>query len=193
MATNAESVELVGDEVAANVARAALFAALTGGLAYVSFSIPFSPVPVTLQVLGVFLTGAFLGPVWGGAAMVLYLLAGALGLPVFAGGTAGVGVLVSQYGGYVWGFVLGAVVVGGLISAGVEPPEPSAASVPRLVGALLAGAVVVYAAGVAQLVVVGEIGLWEGVVTGAAVFVPGEVLKLAATVGIVRSDAVTAG
>ncbi|MFB6154353.1 MAG: biotin transporter BioY [Haloferacaceae archaeon] len=192
MATNVESVELVGDEVAANLARAALFAALTGGLAYVSFSIPFSPVPVTLQVLGVFLAGAFLGPVWGGAAMALYLLAGALGLPVFAGGTAGVGVVLSQYGGYVWGFVLGAAVVGGGVSGGLDLPEPSRVSVPRLVAALVAGALVVYAAGVAQLVAVGGVGVWKAVVSGAAVFVPGEVLKMAATVGIVRSDAVTA-
>ncbi|MFC6726546.1 biotin transporter BioY, partial [Halobium palmae] len=92
MATSTDSVELVGDEATRNLARAALFAALMGAFAYVSFPNPLSPgIPVTLQVLGVFLAGIFLGPVWGGFAMVLYLLAGTLGLPVFSGGSAGVG------------------------------------------------------------------------------------------------------
>lgn len=192
MATRTESVELVGDEVVRNLARAALFAALTGGLAYVSFSIPFSPVPVTLQVLGVFLTGAFLGATWGGVAMVLYLLAGAIGLPVFAGGTAGVGSLLGPHGGYLWGFALGAVVVGAVAAGGFKPPEPGRVSVPRLVAALVAGALVVYAAGALQLVVVAGLSVPKAVATGVLVFVPGEILKMAAAVGIVRSDAVTA-
>jgi biotin transport system substrate-specific component len=192
MSTRTESVELVGDEVVRNLARAALFAALTGGLAYVSFSIPVSPVPVTLQVLGVFLTGAFLGATWGGVAMVLYLLAGAVGLPVFAGGTAGVGSLLGPHGGYLWGFALGAVVVGAVVAGGVEPPEPGRVSVPRLVAALVAGALVVYAAGALQLVVVAGLSVSKAVATGVLVFVPGEILKVAAAVGIVRSDAVTA-
>jgi len=192
MATRTESVELVGDEVVQNLARAALFAALTGGLAYVSFSIPFSPVPVTLQVLGVFLTGAFLGATWGGVAMVLYLLAGAIGLPVFAGGTAGVGSLLGPHGGYLWGFALGAVVVGAVVAGGFEPPEPGRVSVPRLVAALVAGALVVYAAGALQLVVVAGLSVPKAVATGVLAFVPGEILKMAAAVGIVRSDAVTA-
>jgi biotin transport system substrate-specific component len=192
MATRTESVELVGDEVVRNLARAALFAALTGGLAYVSFSVPFSPVPVTLQVLGVFLTGAFLGAAWGGVAMVLYLLAGAIGLPVFAGGTAGVGSVVGPHGGYLWGFAVGAVVVGAVVTGGFEPPEPGRVSVPRLVAALAAGALVVYAAGALQLVVVAGLSVPKAVATGVLVFVPGEILKVAAAVGIVRSDAVTA-
>jgi biotin transport system substrate-specific component len=192
METETESVELVGDEVVRNLARAALFAALTGGLAYVSFSIPFSPVPVTLQVLGVFLTGAFLGATWGGVAMVLYLLAGAIGLPVFAGGTAGVGSLVGPYGGYLWGFALGAAVVGTVVAGGLEPPNPHRVSLPRLVAALVAGAFVIYAAGALQLVLVAGLSASKAIATGVLVFVPGEILKMAAAIGIVRSDAVTA-
>jgi len=65
MATSTESVDLVGDEAATNLARAALFAALVGAFAYVTFPNPVSPVSVTLQVLGVFLAGIYLGPVWG--------------------------------------------------------------------------------------------------------------------------------
>ena len=85
-------VNLVGDETTLNIARAALLASLTGAFAIVgSIPIPFSPVPFTLQVLGVFLAGLLLGPVWGAASMLLYLVAGAVGAPVFAGGAAGIG------------------------------------------------------------------------------------------------------
>lgn len=75
MATERESVELVGDELVGNIARAALFAALMGASGYVSFPNPISPIPVTMQVLVVFLAGIFLGPVWGGGSIALYLAA----------------------------------------------------------------------------------------------------------------------
>ena len=74
----AADFDLVGDETTLNIARAALFAALMGAFAYVAFPYPLSPAPVTLQVLVVFLTGLFLGPLVGAGALVLYLAAGAL-------------------------------------------------------------------------------------------------------------------
>jgi Uncharacterized conserved protein len=73
-----------------NIVRATLLAALTGTFVYVSIPNPLSPVPVTLQVLDVFFAGVFLGPLWGGISMILYLLSGAVRAPVFAGGSAGI-------------------------------------------------------------------------------------------------------
>ena len=68
MSAENRETELVDDEIVRNLARAALFAALLGAFAYVSFPNPVSPAPVTLQVLGVFLAGVFLGPGGGAAA-----------------------------------------------------------------------------------------------------------------------------
>lgn len=192
MATSTESVDLVGDETATNLARAALFAALVGAFAYVSFPFPVSPAPVTLQVLGVFLAGIFLGPVWGGAALVLYLAAGALGAPVFSGGSAGFGELVGGTAGYLWSYPIAAALVGALVHRGGDLRDLDAVPVPVLVAAMAAGTTVIYAMGVVGLYLVLELTLAEAFVQGAAVFLPAEAAKIAAAVGIVRSDAIAA-
>ncbi|MFD1569898.1 biotin transporter BioY [Halorubrum laminariae] len=192
MATSTESVDLVGDEAATNLARAALFAALVGAFAYVTFPNPVSPVSVTLQVLGVFLAGIYLGPVWGAASLVLYLAAGALGAPVFQGGSAGVGQLVGQSAGYLWSYPLAAAVVGVVVHRGVGLRDLDSVGLLSLVGAMVAGTVVIYALGVAGLALVLSLGPVEAVTVGAAAFLPAEALKIAAAVGIVRSDAVAA-
>lgn len=192
MSTTTSDVELVGDETALNIARAALFASLMGAFAYVSFPYPLSPAPVTLQVLGVFLAGLFLGPIWGGAAMVVYLLAGAVGAPVFSGGAAGVGVLLGPTGGYLLSYPIAAFLVGAIAHGGLDLGALGTASVPRLLAAMAVAVVVIYAAGVSFLYYNLEMTVRTAVVTGALVFVPAELLKMAAAIGIVRSDAIRA-
>jgi biotin transport system substrate-specific component len=193
MSTDTDGVELVGEEETLNLVRAALFAALVGAFAYVSFQNPLSPsVPVTLQVLGVFLAGIMLGPVWGAGALALYLGAGAAGLPVFAGGGAGLGPLFGPTGGYLWSYPLAAGVVGLGVHGVGDLRDPASVSVVRLVGAMVAGTVVVYALGIVGFHLVSDVGLREAVVGAAAAFVPVEAVKIAAAVGVVRSDAVTA-
>ena len=77
-----------------------------------SFNLPFSPVPVTGQTLAVLLIGSLLGKNRGAAAVGLYLLQGAAGLPVFAGGKSGFITLVGPTGGYLIGFIAAAYIVG---------------------------------------------------------------------------------
>jgi biotin transport system substrate-specific component len=192
MSTQEQSVQLVGSDAATNIVRTALFAALTGAFAYVSFPHPVSPVPVTLQVLGVFLAGAFLGPFWGGTAMVVYVVAGALGAPVFSGGSAGVGSLLGPFGGYLWSYPFAAAAVG-LAVHGVDGlNDPQEASVARLVGGMVVATVVIYAFGTGGYAFVNDVGLREAFLVAAAAFVPVEAVKMAATVGIVHSDAIAA-
>ncbi|WP_101295243.1 biotin transporter BioY [Halegenticoccus soli] len=192
MATTTDSVDLVGDEVVGNVARAALFAALMGAFAYVSFPNPLSPSPITLQVLGVFLAGIMLGPVWGAAAMVLYLAAGAVGAPVFAGGSSGIGPLVGFTAGYLWSYPIAAFVVGAAVHGGFALRDYRDASVVRLVGAMTLGTAVIYALGTVGFAYVQNVGLVEAFLVSAVAFVPFEAVKIAAAVGIVRSDAIAA-
>ncbi|MFO7925732.1 MAG: biotin transporter BioY [Halobacteriota archaeon] len=190
--TTTTNVDLVGDETALNVARAALFAALLGAFAYVSFPYPLSPAPVTLQVLGVFLAGLFLGPLWGGAAMVLYLLAGALGAPIFSGGGAGLGVLLGPTGGYLFSYPLAAIAVGVITHGGFGLRSLSDRSIGRLVVGMAAATVVIYGIGVPFLWWNLDMTLQTAVITGAVVFIPAEAVKMAAAIGIVRSDAIRA-
>lgn len=190
MSTETRNVDLVGDEVVGNVARAALLAALTGAFAYVTFPNPVSPTSVTLQVLGVFLAGLLLGPVWGGVSMVLYLAAGAVGAPVFLGGSAGFGNLVGTTAGYLWSYPLAAFVIGLVAYGRLDTNADLDAGLPRIALALTVGTVVIYALGVVGLMLIGGLGLEAAVVGGALTFIPAEALKAVVAVGVVRSGAI---
>lgn len=91
---------------------AALFAALTGAVAWFKIPLPFTPVPITLQTLLVLMSGAMLGSYYGTLAMIIYLILGAIGLPVFAGGSSGVGALFGPTGGYLFSYPVAAFFIG---------------------------------------------------------------------------------
>ena len=74
-----------------NMARVALMASVTAVLSWIAVDLPWSPVPVTAQTLGVMLSGLLLEPREAALSQVVYLLAGALGMPVFSGGRSGAG------------------------------------------------------------------------------------------------------
>jgi len=204
VSVDTDTVDLVGDEAARNLARAALFAALVGAGAYVSFPNPFAPAPVTLQVLAVFLTGIFLGAVWGGVSMALYIVAGAAGAPVFAGGTAGVGVLLGNTAGYIWAFPVAVVTLGAIVHGGLEPADPGdivklednivagLLRFLRLLAGMLVATAIVYAGGVLGGMATQGIGPVAAILNYAAPFVPAEAFKIAAALGIVYSDAIRA-
>ena len=194
MATSTESVDLIDGDVVSNIARAALFAALVAGFSYVSFPNPLSPsIPVTLQVVGVFLAGIMLGPIWGTSALSLYLAAGAIGVPVFAGGTGGLGPLIAEPTlGYLWSYPIAAGVIGFVVHRGTDLRDYNEVGVPLLVGAMVVGTAVIYALGTIGFAVVQNLGLVEAFTLAAAAFIPVEGIKIAAVVGILRSDAISA-
>ena len=92
-------------------------AALTALSAQVAFIVPWTPVPYTLQTGAVLLVGTALGTIRGALSMLLYVLVGAVGLPVFAEASGGATHLIGATGGYLVGFVVAAAVVGRLAEA----------------------------------------------------------------------------
>jgi len=96
------------------ISLAFCFACLTGLLAQFRFYLPETPVPVTGQVFGVFLTGILLGT-WGGISQCMYLGIGVLGVPWFSGFNAGLGYLAGPTGGYIIGFVLASFFIGYIV------------------------------------------------------------------------------
>ena len=116
--------------------------------AQVVVPVSFSPVPMTLQPLAVLAVGGLLGAAGGLSALLLYIVLGALGLPVFAGGGAGFLHLVGPTGGYLLAFPIAAGVTGAL--AGREPRSPL-----RLLLACALGMVIIHTGGVAQLALLG--------------------------------------
>lgn len=191
MSTEYRDVELVGDQVVGNLARATLFAAATAATAPVSLTHPLVPsIPITLQTLWVFLAGLFLGPLWAGVAFILYLVAGAVGLPVFEGASGGVGVIFGPTGGFIFGFVLGAVLTG-LVAHGLgRPRPPEDVPLPRLVVAPVAGAVGIYALGVLGLMGFAGLTLGDAIAAGVVPFLPVAAVKIVAAVLVARNDAV---
>src|SRR3984957_20373880 len=105
--------ESLSGKVILTVAATAFIAAC----AHISFPLPFTPVPLTLQNFAVILVGMALGPVAGFSAMVLYLAEGALGLPVFAptGGPAGIAHLLGPNGGFLFSYPLAAAIAGWMV------------------------------------------------------------------------------
>ncbi|MDY9926884.1 biotin transporter BioY [Methanosarcina sp.] len=153
---------------------ASLFAALTAAGAYIQIPIPFSPVPVTLQVFFVLLAGSMLKSKWGSLSMIVYTLLGIAGLPVFAGGSSGIGVLFGPTGGYIFGFILAAYLTGKL-SERAESVGKSGLAVNAL--NMSTGILVIYTLGVFQLMLVAEIEPWKALALGAIPFLPGEIIK----------------
>ena len=193
MSTATDSVDLVGDDVVVNLVRAALLAALMGAFAFVSFPNPLSPaVPVTAQVLGVFLAGIYLGPAWGGFAMALYVLAGALGAPVFSGANAGLGQIFGPTGGYLLSYPFAAALIGVLVHGVDGLVDPESLSLGRLVSAMAAGVVVIYGFGIPVYWYYLDTNLVAAIVGAGLAFVPAELVKMAAAVGIVRSEEIQA-
>jgi biotin transport system substrate-specific component len=131
--------------MAAPVGLGALVVALA---AQVVVPIPLNPVPITLQPLAVLTVGGLLGAAGGVSALVLYLALGALGLPVFAGGGAGVHHLLGPTGGYLLAFPVAAGVTGALVG---NPPR----SVLRVLLACALGMAIIHIGGVSQLALLG--------------------------------------
>jgi len=160
-----------------------LFAAVTALGAAASFPLPFSPVPVTLQTFAVVLAGAMLGPIWGPISQVLYIGAGISGMPVFAGGLAGPGVLAGPTGGYLVGFVVAAWLAGLVTRPGV--------SWPRLLLGLGAAHIAVFVCGVSQLMLFTGQSPRLAIELGVLPFLPGLLVKVLAGAGLLRSRRLT--
>lgn len=157
---------------------AALMAALIAAGAFLA--IPIGPVPIVMQNLFVMLAGLLLGGRWGLISTCIYLLAGAFGLPVFAGGTGGIGKFAGPTGGYLLGFAAAAFLIG-MIS------EKTGGRVVYDVFAMILGTLVIYAFGVSWLKVVTGMSFSKAVSVGMLPFLIGDGLKIAAAIPIAKA------
>lgn len=138
--------------------------------AQLAVRLPFSPVPITAQTLVVMLIGALYGSRRAAACVGAYLMEGAVGLPVFASGMAGLPYMLGPTGGYLAGFFVGATLTGWLAERGWDR---------RMHWAILAmasGYAVVFVLGLAWLSLFA--GLQGAISTGLLPFLPGCALKI---------------
>ncbi|HNR44300.1 MAG TPA: biotin transporter BioY [Methanofastidiosum sp.] len=145
----------------------ALFAALTAVGGFIS--IPFYPVPLTLQVFFVLLSGAILGKKLGALSQMIYLGLGAIGAPVFHNFTGGIGILLGPTGGFIIGFVPGSYVAGLFY-------EKFNSNKIHFSGLLLS-IVPIYAIGVLWLSLITGMSLEKAILVGGIPFIPGDFVK----------------
>ncbi|MBQ9015162.1 MAG: biotin transporter BioY [Firmicutes bacterium] len=168
------------------MALCGLFAALMAICSFISIPLGFTPVPVNLATLGVFLAGGLLGKKYGTIALTVYVLLGAVGVPVFAGFRGGLSVLAGPTGGYIIGYIAAAFLVGFLIEKLIPKAGEAAAS--RSAGkeilvcviAMIVGLFACYLLGTAWFMISTHTGVWASLVSCIFPFLPGDALKIAA-------------
>jgi biotin transport system substrate-specific component len=161
---------------------AALIAALIAGTSWIS--IPFGPVPVTLQTMLVLIAGLMLSPGWAAASMGLYLAIGAAGLPVFAGGQGGMAALAGPTGGFLIAFPIAAAAVSVVYRAAGGSDRGQARSIAAAAMAVVVGEVVVSAIGVPWLMVQTKMSLIQSLGLALVPFIIPDAVKAVFAVGL---------
>jgi biotin transport system substrate-specific component len=165
-----------------NQLRMIVFASLLAALMAVGayLAVPLGPVPIVMQNMFVFLAGLLLGSRWGLASVTVYLLTGACGLPVFAGGLGGIGRIVGPTGGYLIGYLPAVFVIGCISGKG-------AARIGYDVLAMICGTAILYACGVAWLKILTSMTWSKTLTLGMYPFLVGDALKITAAALIAKT------
>lgn len=145
----------------------ALFTCLIIIGAYISIPLPFTPIPFTLQLLFVLLSGIFLGPFYGSLSSIIYILLGILGFPVFSGGNSGIGYLFGKTGGYLFGFIVAPFIIGQIYRLNKK----------LLFVAIILGIFVIHLLGVLYLSKVLSLNIFKAFIVGSLPFIPVDLVK----------------
>ena len=163
--------DLVPSFAVRDVVLVIAYAALVGLLAQVVIRLPFTPVPITGQTFGVLLGGMALGSRRALAGMVLYVVAGLVGMPWFAGGEHGLAIFGAPSFGYLVGFIVAAAALGLLAQAGFDRK-------PLLtLAAMAAGTAIIYFFGVTWLWNSLHVSISTAIQLGLVPFLLGDVIK----------------
>lgn len=159
---------------ARDMAQIAVFAALIAALGLPgAVTVGFSPVPITVQTLGVVLAGAVLGPRKGTAAVAVFIALTVIGLPLLSGGRTGLTALAGPSAGYLVGWIPAALFIGVLTARIV----PRYAVLPALLINATGGMVVIYFFGTLGLLLRTDMAPWPAIASNG-VFLAGDALKV---------------
>jgi biotin transport system substrate-specific component len=173
-----------GQRTAADALRIAAANILLVLCAHIVIPLPWTPVPITGQTFGVLLVVVLLGARRGAITLILYLLEGAAGLPVFQPlGLPGIARFAGPTAGYLLSYPVAAFVTGWLVERGAQT-ENSREGGSRLagfplIGALISGEAIIFACGCAWLALILKMGWSVALQQGALPFLPGEIIKMA--------------
>ncbi|RSL30869.1 biotin transporter BioY [Salibacterium salarium] len=151
----------------------AMFAAVVGVLGLIPLiPLPFSPVPITAQTLGVMLAGCLLGARLGGASMFLVLALITVGIPLLSGGRGGIGVLLGPSGGYILSWPIAAFVIGWII----ERFLPRLRMIQALTANVIGGILIIHIFGILYYAYITNVSIATAVIYDTS-FLPGDTLK----------------
>lgn len=159
---------------------AGVFAAILSVSAIFKIPLPFSPVPITLQSFIVILMGLTLTTLPAFLGVTVYILLGLVGLPVFSGGSSGIGVLVGPNGGYIIGFLVAIVAITFMRNNGNNVLKMSIAG-------FTGGILTVYTIGMLWLSHTAHLTLGKAFIVGVQPFILGDLFKLFAAVVVARA------
>ena len=162
-----------------NLTYSALFTALISVLTYITIPLPFSPVPITAQSLAVMAAALILSTQETIFAIGTFLFLGIVGVPVFSGGRAGLGVIFGPSGGYLIGFLIGGIIINLLAKDKDKFWQV-------LTAVIIGGIFVIHFIGFIWLSYSTGMGLKEAFFAGSLPFIPGDLFKavLASYLGI---------
>ena len=146
-----------------------IFAALAAVCSQIQIPLPM--VPINLALFAVHMSGALLGAKLGTISMLVYVLLGAVGAPVFSGFTGGFGTLAGPTGGYIIGYILCAFIVGIIC-------DKWGRAIPKMALAMVLGVICCYTFGTAWFMIVMKMGLWESLLACVFPFLIGDAVKI---------------
>lgn len=161
----------------------ALFAALTAVCTFINIPLPFTPIPINLATLSVFLAGGLLGPKYGPLSQIVYILVGAIGMPVFSNFQGGIGVLAGPTGGFLAGYVAAAFVIGIILKRSLKPDandETNRKYILKIVLSCGAGMLTYFTLGTIWFMFITNTGLWASLISCVIPFLIGDIMKIAA-------------
>ena len=159
------------------ITRVALLAAVICVLGPLSIHIPISPVPISLGILGIFLAVYINGWLYGTLSVLIYLLIGFVGVPVFSDFTAGITKLAGPTGGYMLGYIPLALIAGFFIAKFEN-------KIPMHVLGMILGTIVCYAFGTAWLAISLKMSLPAALMAGVVPYIPADIIKMVIAIGI---------
>lgn len=164
-----------------NLMLCAIFAAITGVTSGIIIPLPFTPVPMTLATLAVMLTGGLLGSKYGSISMIVYVLLGAFGAPVFSGYSGGFAKILGPTGGYIIGYILTAFITGIII----EKINKKNRFYMNII-AMTIGISSCYILGTAWFMISTSTPLWTSLVSCVFPFLIGDLLKIIAGAMLIK-------
>lgn len=162
-----------------NIILCAIFAALTAILSQISIPLPFTPVPINLAMISVFIAGGLLETKISAISQLVYVIIGAIGVPVYANFTGGLGILVGPTGGYIVGYIITTIIIGVIV-------KRLGNSIYSYTVAMVVGILGCYFVGTVWFMHITQNGLIEALLMCVVPFLIGDILKIILSAFLVK-------